>query len=226
VNLAAEKPATPANRSRRASMRLHHRIREALVRSGVGVDLHHLQQLVGTMDRQLTEQQRVDQIEDGGVGADAERERRDGGERKALVPHERPPRVTQIAAHFVEKPQPEACPGRILVRLEVAEFDPRAPRRLVGTETARHEVRRPRLEVEPQFLVHVALERASRGGSAEEGHKAMEHGALLSRLGMYPRSPKLSRREARRWCRCSRSGRDEGYASRRERRLIRRERHG
>ena len=58
---------------------------------------------VGIGKRLPAEERRVDEAEDGGVGADAEAENHDGGGREAPVANEAPDPVASVAHQRVER---------------------------------------------------------------------------------------------------------------------------
>jgi hypothetical protein len=77
----------------------------------------------------------VDQAEDRGVRAYAERERQDSRDREGFAARERSKRIAQIAAYFVQPREAEALSRLLFVFLNRSEFQPRPPPRFVGRET-------------------------------------------------------------------------------------------
>ena len=58
------------------------------------------------------QQHAADDAEDGGVGADAERQRQDDREGQALDPHQRPPRETQVGQEIHRHTRPPLASSR------------------------------------------------------------------------------------------------------------------
>jgi len=62
----------------------------------------HLHELVRPIDRERAQPHEVEELEDRGVGADAERERHDGDRGHRLVPPQHAPRVPEVLPQRVE----------------------------------------------------------------------------------------------------------------------------
>ena len=79
------------------------RVRVAVHAAGVGGVLIDVDETVGIGKRLLAEERRVDEAEDGGIGADAEAENEDGGGREAPVADEAPDGVAGVAHERVDE---------------------------------------------------------------------------------------------------------------------------
>ncbi len=77
--------------------------------------------------RQRTQQHRVHYAEDGGVGADAERERQHRGKRESRAVPQRPPSESHIAQKFFESHPAALHVEALLCGADAAEFPPGLP---------------------------------------------------------------------------------------------------
>ena len=137
--------------------RLEHvkRFLEASGQDGKGLDLY---QAIRLAHRQRAQQQAVDEAEERGVGADAERkrERDDGGERRALPqPAER---VAQVLGDDVHHGQAAVLAVRLAEPVGPAEFQERLAPRLGRGEPAPAELVRQQLEMRRQLFVELAIQ--------------------------------------------------------------------
>ena len=117
--------------------------------------------------RQRLEQNRVDDAEDGGARADAERQRqrRDDGEGCVLPQHA--PRVTQVVRDGLDE-RHTACVAAVGADLfEAAEVDVRAPRGFLAAEPRPLVLHDLRVEVGAQLIVEVGIHLAA----AHEGSR-------------------------------------------------------
>ena len=126
-------------------------------------------QLLGARVRERLEEDAAHHREEGGVGADAEREGhdRDGGEAGAA------PEDAQAVAQVLEQRLDEADAARVAVllldRLDAAELEAGAPHRLVFAQAGAAVLVRLHLEVEAELLVELVLD----GAAAEERAQAV-----------------------------------------------------
>ncbi len=118
---------------------------------------HAEDQPVEAGDRQPAQQQGVGRAEDGGVGADAERqgEHRDGGEARILAQHARA--EAQVSRQGLGESHAERVPAFLLGAIDAAEVQPRLPHRRRPRHAAADQVLGVRLEVEAELRIHVAF---------------------------------------------------------------------
>ncbi len=94
-------------------------------------DEHPVRIVVG----QRSEQHGIDQREDGGVGADADGQRKDGDDRESRISADPANGVPKIVTQDLERGQSSLIPIAFFGGLHAAEPDPRAPVRLVGRQS-------------------------------------------------------------------------------------------
>ena len=145
-------------------------------------------QLFGSFDWQLPHQDRIHQAEDRRVGADAERQCADGGQRERLVPGQRAERVSQVSARFVDQPEAKALPRLLLVFLHGPELEPRDPHGFFRREApALDQVVGAGREVKLQLVGHVPLHVGAVEGIAPERPHASQkpHHASCARKAVF-----------------------------------------
>jgi len=129
---------------------------EAAAHAG-GIDETDLRELGRMGHRQRAQADRVDHLEDGGVGADAERERQDGDRGEPRIPAEEPQAVAQILRQPLE---PHAAPHLardLLDRGDVADLAPRGGFRLRARLAAVHAIADRHLEVRPDLFAELVV---------------------------------------------------------------------
>ena len=124
-------------------------------------------QLAGTADGRLPQHERVDEREDRGIRADAEREREDRNECEARASADAAHGIAEVGGTLVEEPHAERGAAVFLLRLDRAELDPRAPARLCWSHTAADEIVGERVDMEPEFVGHLAFERRAAKNSVK-----------------------------------------------------------
>ena len=106
------------------------------------------------------QQHAADDAEDGGVGADAERERDDDGEREALGAQQRAQRDAHVLSKRLGRVEPAAAPDaphRLARQRDVAELPQRGETRGVGILAAIDALLDAEREVAADLVVEVAL---------------------------------------------------------------------
>ena len=93
-------------------------------------------ELAGILVRQRLEQQRMDDAEDGRVGADAERQRQDGHGGEARCAAQRSHRVVHVPPGIIQPPQRAFVAVTFLHLLDAAERAPRRESGVVGRQAA------------------------------------------------------------------------------------------
>ena len=104
-------------------------------------------ELAGILVRQRLDQQRMDDAEDGRVGADAERQRQDGHCGKARRPAQHPRGVVQIPPGIIQPAQGAFVAVALLHLLDAAERALRRESGLVGRQAAASKLVFEQLEV-------------------------------------------------------------------------------
>src|SRR5262249_39810044 len=99
----------------------------------------------------------VDDGEDRGIRADAERERQDRGGRVARALAERPPSVAHVLEHGLEEHRAARVAGLLLRLVDAAELDERRAPGLRGREAAAQALLGLPVEVEGELLLELAL---------------------------------------------------------------------
>lgn len=132
-------------------------------------DVVERHELVGTLDRQWPQQHRVDQAEDGGVGAGAERQRDDGHGGKAALPAEHAQGVSQILERRLDERQAAAIPIDLFDLIDAAEGAQRRVPGVVSGHPSAPVLVDLHLEVAADLVVEIPLEPAAR----EQGAQAM-----------------------------------------------------
>ena len=129
---------------------------------------HH--QLFGVPHRQHAQQNGIEQAEDGGVGADAyrQREHRDGREHRRLPQHARA--VTDIARQVVQHVEAANVAALFPNLLHAAKSDAGRPARLGIAHSRRPVLARLHFEVQVQLFVEFGLGAAA----AHEGAKPQQ----------------------------------------------------
>ena len=131
--------------------------------------------------RQRAQHQRVDQAEDRGVGADAQRQREHDDQREPAIPGEHPDGVADVAPDLVE---PAAVPrgaDAFLGLLDAAKLEQREPARLAGDIAVAHLVGRRRVDEPLKLVIELPLgasrpkqpRRRTRDGAAAS--RALQH---------------------------------------------------
>ena len=134
-------------------------------------------QPAGILDRQALQRDGIDEGEDGGVGADAQGERDDGGSRDARRVAQQSGRIAEVADHLVQEGQAAFASAVVLPAVHGAELEARLPLRHPARHAAPLQVVGPGLQVEAQLGVHVRLEPGAAEDAAEEDREARKHHA-------------------------------------------------
>ena len=122
-----------------------------------GIDETYLGELGRVGHGQRAQPDRVDDLEDGGVRADAERERQDGDRRESRIPAEEPQAVAQVLRQPLE---PHASPHLardLLDRGDVADLAPRGGLGLRARLAAVQAIADRHLEVRADFLAELVV---------------------------------------------------------------------
>ena len=147
-------------------------------------------------DRERPEHEAVEEAEDGGRGADADRERHDGDEREAGVAAEQSERVPPVAACILEPRERPCVALAILRQLDAAEHAAGRGARLHRIEALALEITREHIEVRGHFARQLALFRAgpqeAEEPPPEAPQRAVHAGSSASSLSM-----RLDRRRQR-----------------------------
>ena len=113
--------------------------------------------LAGIADGQIAKEQRIDEAEDGGVGADGERQRGDRDRGEQWRADERARGVANIADEVFQPGQP-ALIAALLHRLrDAARLQPRLSQRLVVRQAAPLQLVGEHFHMEPELLFHVGV---------------------------------------------------------------------
>jgi hypothetical protein len=104
------------------------------------------------------EENTVDRAEDRCRSADTDGERQHDDGSEARPPAQAPHSIAHIAEKVLERADAADVAAFVLVALDAAEGDHRAPASFVRRDTARNEVRGLHLDVESHLVVHLALE--------------------------------------------------------------------
>ena len=131
------------------------RVRVPIHAPGVGGVLIDVDETVGIGKRLLAEERRVDEAEDGGIGADAEAENEDGGGREAPVAGEAPDRVAGVAHERVDGARASSVPAHFLDLLDAAERAQRLVPRGLGRQAARSQPLGFAVDVQLQLFVQL-----------------------------------------------------------------------
>ena len=119
------------------------------------------------LDRERLHQHRVDQAEDGGIGANPESQGQNRHRGQCRRPAEETQRVAHVSAELVDQAQAQHLAAFLFARLDAAEFRPRPPPGFLVREPAASQVGFIQLDMRLQFVVHPALET----GTAHTGTK-------------------------------------------------------
>jgi hypothetical protein len=149
-------PAEQQRPSRRAVDVVHVHERQA-VRVGVG---------------QRVEQHRFHDAEDGGIRADAQRQRRqrDGGEARRSP--EEPQRVTDVLEHGVDAGARSHLPNLVLQRFQAAQLEPGGSPRVLRVHAGADLLVHQQVERRTQLLVEVGVDAAPLREVAPETEQA------------------------------------------------------
>jgi hypothetical protein len=104
-------------------------------------------------ERKGTQQDRVQNTEDGGASADAEGQRQHGDRREAQVLAQRARAVPQVLPQVFERPDASHVPALLTHALHAAEVNERDATRLLGAHPARDVALSLLLQVEAQLVV-------------------------------------------------------------------------
>ena len=117
----------------------------------------HGEHLARPGDRERPQQQRVSEAENGGVGADANREREDGDEGEPRTFREHPAAVAHVARDIVEPWQAALIAQRLHGLIDAASPDSRGSYSALGRARMVPLVLDGQLQMQPQFLFEVAI---------------------------------------------------------------------
>src|SRR5215469_8964180 len=132
-------------------------------------DIEHQNELIGIWIGKRSQKHSVDDAEDGGVGADAQRERQngDGGEARTLAEHAGG--IAQVLRGLVQEAPAARLAALLLERLEVTEFDSCAPRGLRAVHAGPDKIIGVERKMVTEFLVHVAFLLIAMDRAAQDG---------------------------------------------------------
>ena len=131
---------------------------------------HDIHELFGMRIRQWLEQRRVDHAEDGGVGADAERERDHGDSSEAGGLGERAESEAHVAPKFLQPRQAAGVAVRFTGLIDAAESNARLTSRHLRCHAGADIVRGGGFKVLGQLCVEVGIER----GLGEDGPESRQ----------------------------------------------------
>ncbi len=152
----------------------HLRVREVF--AGLpSLDSQKRDQLLRIADRQPTQQQCVNETEDGGVRPDAERERQDGDDRESRRPAERPHRVVQIAARVGEPHERPRIAMELLRLLCPTERETRCAARRLRRHSAAFVLFLQQPEVERQLSIELSVRPPGADHIRQPRHEPPEH---------------------------------------------------
>jgi hypothetical protein len=97
-----------------------------------------LHQLLRVSHRQPPQHQRIDQAEDGGIGADAQRQRQHDDKREAWVFGEHPEGISNVSSNLVEQRSMAMGPDPFLRPFDPAEIKDGQATRLGGQHSVAH----------------------------------------------------------------------------------------
>ena len=132
-------------------------------------------QLLHVAHRHAVDRHEVEQREDGGVGADAQRERDERRRRERGRPSHLTEAVAQVLPKLVDVAQAARPAGVFLDAFDAAEGEACAPMRLLRLDARSHEIGLVRVEMEPHLFGHVVFELPATDERARERPKACEH---------------------------------------------------
>lgn len=133
---------------------------------------------VGIFIGERTQDDGIDDAEDRGRGADAEREREYHGRREAWASPQPTPRVPDVPGHLLQEPCTPDLVAFLLEPEHAAETRPGGAIRLRLAHACLHVLPPDRFEVERHLLIHVAVAgagRESRDESAKEAAWTQSH---------------------------------------------------
>src|SRR6187549_3306984 len=112
-------------------------------------------------NRQRAQPDDIDEMKDGGVGADAECEGEDGDRREDRAFPQRSHRVSQIDSHRVDPPEAAGLTYPFLPSLRSAEFESRPTRGFMRSHARPDQIGRARVDMELDLLGHLIFERTA-----------------------------------------------------------------
>ena len=116
------------------------------------------EQALRLRDGKRLQQQRIDEAEDRGVRADAERKRQDGDDRECRRSTQQPERIADISAQLVDDAQPEHLPAFVSPGVDAAKRDPRQSVSFVGGDAAADEIGTVQIDMQSHLVLHLAIE--------------------------------------------------------------------
>ena len=123
-------------------------------------------------ERQRREEHAVDHGEHHRRGARSEREREQRDRREGGAAPQIAERVADVLPQIVEPPRAARVAAALFHLLGPAERQPRQAARLLGRHPARDEIRRVRVEMEPQLALEQLLHPAAPQHALPPGHSA------------------------------------------------------
>ena len=166
------------------SERADDRIREALgCRSArLRRPEFQLHQVLRVRDREPSEHQRVNQAEDGGVGADAQRQRQHDDKREAWSLDAHPEGVANVSGDLVEQRSIAVGPHAFLRWFDPSEVENGQTTCVTGRRAIAHLVGGGHLEKGMDFVVQIALGAVSVDEPSQNGNNTMQDGHASSGL--------------------------------------------
>jgi hypothetical protein len=127
-----------------------------------------LGKLIGPMDRERPQPHGIEQLKDGGVGADAQGQRQNSRHREARIPPQGAKPIAHVLAEILKAPKTQLVTVGLRGRVARAEPDPGSTPRLVRQQAGAEVFLGQQLQVLGQLFldpVHVASPE-QRGGQA------------------------------------------------------------
>ncbi len=118
----------------------------------------HADQAIRIGIRQRTEEDRVDEAEDGGVGADTERQREDRGERETGIAPQHAQRVADIPDERFDDGNPSLVADPFLGLFDTAELAERDAARIRLRQSAPQVIADTLVDVLPNLHVELSLD--------------------------------------------------------------------
>jgi hypothetical protein len=162
-------------------------IRRAVAAAGLTAGIVDEEQSIGASHRHPFEQDGVDEAEDRGICANAQRQRQHRDNREAWRAAQDAPGIAQVVPPLVDEPQPNRLPTLLDTGVRTAEVCPGAASRLFGGEPAANEIRGVEVHVLAHLVARLIVESAATERppprSQQMDHRFHPATTLLANLG-------------------------------------------
>ena len=150
-------------------------IRRAVAAAGLAAGVVDEEQSIGASDRHPFEQDGVDEAEDRGICANAQRQRQHRDNREAWRAAQDATGIAQVVPPLVDQPQPKRLPALLDTGIRTAEICPGAASRLFGGEPAANEIRGVEVHVLAHLVARLIVESAAAAQRPPPRSQQMDH---------------------------------------------------